>query len=135
MTIDRRTFLQLAALGGGAVFASRLAGAAAMPYDDFYFVQLSDTHWGFTGPAVNPDSRGTLPKAPPADEHQPDRNRQQRHAYRGLLSAATTAFAELFGQRPHAGQHDVHSEHLRREASRHVLRIVSPPNGMKLPRA
>ena len=70
MTIDRRKFLQLAALGGGAVFASRLAGAAAMggegkaaAYDDFYFVQLSDAHWGFNGPAINPDARGTLPKA------------------------------------------------------------------------
>src|SRR4051812_46044843 len=68
MTLDRRTFLKLAALGGGAVFASRLAGAAgtagtAASYDDFYFVQLSDTHWGFDGAAVNPDSRGTLPKA------------------------------------------------------------------------
>jgi 3',5'-cyclic AMP phosphodiesterase CpdA len=31
--------------------------------EDFYFVQLSDTHWGFTGPMVNPDARGTLPKA------------------------------------------------------------------------
>ena len=66
MTIDRRTFLQLAALGGGAVFASSLAGAAraaGADYDDFYFVQLSDAHWGFNGPAVNPDARGTLPKA------------------------------------------------------------------------
>jgi hypothetical protein len=66
MTIDRRTFLQLAALGGGAVFASTLAGAAkaaGADYDDFYFVQLSDTHWGFDGPRINPDARGTLPKA------------------------------------------------------------------------
>ena len=67
MTIDRRKFLQLAALGGGAVFASSLAGAArAAPgddYNDFYFVQLSDTHWGFDGPKINPDARGTLPKA------------------------------------------------------------------------
>jgi 3',5'-cyclic AMP phosphodiesterase CpdA len=67
MTMDRRTFLQLAALGGGAVFASGLAGGAPMtpgaPYDDFYFVQLSDSHWGFNGPAVNPDATGTLPKA------------------------------------------------------------------------
>ena len=66
MTLDRRKFLQLAALGGGAVFASTLAGAAtagAHGADDFYFVQLSDSHWGFNGPAINPDARGTLPKA------------------------------------------------------------------------
>src|SRR5438270_11711432 len=67
MTIDRRRFLQLTALGGGAVFASSLAGAAGAAngadYDDFCFVQLSDTHWGFNGPAVNPDAQGTLPKA------------------------------------------------------------------------
>ena len=68
MKIDRRQFLQLTALGGGAVFASSLAGCASMPgatppNDDFYFVQLSDSHWGFNGPAVNPDARGTLPKA------------------------------------------------------------------------
>src|SRR3954465_7703327 len=67
MTIDRRQFLQLTALGGGAVFASGLAGCAPMPgmaaRRDFYFVQLSDTHWGFEGAAVNPDARGTLPKA------------------------------------------------------------------------
>jgi 3',5'-cyclic AMP phosphodiesterase CpdA len=30
---------------------------------DFYFVQLSDTHWGFTGPKINPDAEGTLKKA------------------------------------------------------------------------
>jgi len=61
------------------VFASSLAGCASMPggapTDDFYFVQLSDTHWGFSGPAVNPDARGTLPKAVAAVNalpHQPD---------------------------------------------------------------
>jgi hypothetical protein len=67
MTLDRRSFLKLAALGGGAVFASSLPGCAAFgaesDADDFYFVQLSDTHWGFQGPKVNPDARGTLPKA------------------------------------------------------------------------
>jgi 3',5'-cyclic AMP phosphodiesterase CpdA len=66
MTIDRRQFLQLTALGGGAVFVSGLTGCAtagASAPSDFYFVQLSDTHWGFSGPAVNPDARGTLPKA------------------------------------------------------------------------
>lgn len=66
--IDRRQFLKLASLGG-AVFASGL-GCAARPgfaaagaEDDFYFVQLSDSHWGFHGPVVNPDAEGTLPKA------------------------------------------------------------------------
>src|SRR5437667_12612906 len=58
--IDRRDFLQLAGIGG-AVFASGLAGAASAA-DDFYFVQLSDTHWGFEGPP-NPDAKGTLRKA------------------------------------------------------------------------
>ena len=60
---DRRRFLQLAGVGG-AVFASGLAGCATRPGapDDFLFVQLSDTHWGFEG-APNPDARGTLPKA------------------------------------------------------------------------
>ena len=50
--MDRRHFLRVAALGGGAVFASGLTGHAARAadssnrYEDFYFVQLSDTHWG-----------------------------------------------------------------------------------------
>jgi hypothetical protein len=63
--IDRRDFLKLAGLGG-AVFVSGLAGCAGMggaKQDDFYFVQLSDTHWGFKGPALNPDADGTLRKA------------------------------------------------------------------------
>ena len=68
---DRRQFLQLTSLTGfgGAVFASGLGGAAhaaetiaGAGQEDFYFVQLSDTHWGFEGPP-NPDARGTLPKA------------------------------------------------------------------------
>src|SRR5512135_3730557 len=65
-SIDRRDFLKLAGLGG-AVFASGLArGAeryAAAAQNDFFFVQLSDSHWGFEGPVINPDARGTLPKA------------------------------------------------------------------------
>lgn len=59
-TINRRDFLQLAAFGG-AVFASGVR-AAPEAADEFCFVQLSDSHWGFDGP-LNPDSRGTLPKA------------------------------------------------------------------------
>ncbi len=71
--MERRDFLALAAAGGGAVFASALAGcasaaasgsygAAGAAYKDFYFVQLSDTHWGYSGPA-NPDAAVTLKKA------------------------------------------------------------------------
>ncbi len=60
--IDRRDFLKLAGLGG-AVFASALPGVSlAAGQDDFFFVQLSDTHWGFQG-APNPDAKGTLKKA------------------------------------------------------------------------
>jgi 3',5'-cyclic AMP phosphodiesterase CpdA len=65
MTVDRRQFLRLAGLGG-VVYASGLARAAdpyASAQDEFFFVQLSDTHWGFEGPALNPDAKGTLPKA------------------------------------------------------------------------
>ena len=73
---DRRQFLKLAGLGG-AVFASRLNGWAATreAREDFYFVQLSDTHWGFNDPAVNPDAAGTLRKAVTAVnalDHKPD---------------------------------------------------------------
>ena len=68
MNIDRRDFLKLAGIGG-VVFASGLygleksGGKVLAADDDFFFVQLSDTHWGFSGPAVNPDSSGTLKKA------------------------------------------------------------------------
>lgn len=65
---DRRQFLQLSGYGG-AVFVSGLGSLAraadapsAAAQEDFFFVQLSDMHWGFEG-AVNPDARGTLAKA------------------------------------------------------------------------
>jgi hypothetical protein len=60
--IDRRQFLKLAGVGG-AVFASGLPGFThAQGAQDFYFVQLSDTHWGFEG-EPNPDAKVTLKKA------------------------------------------------------------------------
>jgi len=63
--INRRDFLKVASFGG-LVFASGLSGcasrAAKSEADEFYFVQLSDTHWGFQG-APNPDAKVTLPKA------------------------------------------------------------------------
>jgi 3',5'-cyclic AMP phosphodiesterase CpdA len=71
ISVDRRDFLQLAGLAAagiaGAVFASRLRPAAAATVggpaaDDFLFLQMSDTHWGFSGPP-NPDAAGTLAKA------------------------------------------------------------------------
>src|SRR5437016_4951183 len=76
MSIDRRQFLKLAGVGG-VVFASGLARGAdpyAASQDEFFFVQLSDTHIGFQG-APNPDAQGTLPKAIAAVnalEQQPD---------------------------------------------------------------
>lgn len=60
--MKRRDFLQLVSIGGGAVFASGLAGRVFAGPGDFYFVQLSDTHWGYKGPA-NPDAANTLKKA------------------------------------------------------------------------
>jgi 3',5'-cyclic AMP phosphodiesterase CpdA len=69
-SIDRRELLALASLGGlGLVAGSALAPARAQtapaapaPAEDFFFVQLSDTHWGFRDPAINPDFEGTLKK-------------------------------------------------------------------------
>jgi hypothetical protein len=64
----RREFMQLLGLGG-VVFASGLAGACGNILrksggsgDDFFFVQLSDTHWGFKGPP-NPEAANTLRQA------------------------------------------------------------------------
>jgi 3',5'-cyclic AMP phosphodiesterase CpdA len=62
MMIDRKQFLRLAGLGG-IVYASGLArGASGAPAEEFYFVQLSDTHWGFNGPP-NPEAATTLKRA------------------------------------------------------------------------
>lgn len=60
----RRDFLKLAGLGG-MVFASSLGPwgrALAVAGQDFFFVQMTDTHWGFEGPP-NPDAKNTLKRA------------------------------------------------------------------------
>lgn len=74
----RRDFLSLMGIGG-VVFASGLVGCAGSavagpqvagpppappppPADDFFFLQLSDTHWGFKG-APNPQADVTLERA------------------------------------------------------------------------
>ena len=73
--MDRREFLKLAGISivfvsgaGKLAFAAEKAGRAAKTAGkkeagDFFFVQMSDTHWGFNNPAVNPDFAGTLKKA------------------------------------------------------------------------
>ncbi len=71
--ISRRDFLKLAGVAGagGVAWAvgvsipgcSRQAGGPAGGAGGFNFVQLSDTHWGFSDPAINPDFAGTLKKA------------------------------------------------------------------------
>lgn len=77
---DRRNLLKLAGVGG-VVFASGLSAAAAEPTGspkspttslkkkgkaavdpDFFFLQLSDTHWGYSGVA-NPQGEVPLPAA------------------------------------------------------------------------
>ena len=69
--MDRREFLKLA--GISIVFVSglpdlagaaeKLGGKGKPAGTDFFFVQLSDIHWGFNNPKINPDPTGTLPKA------------------------------------------------------------------------
>jgi hypothetical protein len=54
---SRRDFMKIAGLGG-LVFASGLPGCASRgqpgAQSDFFFVQLSDVHWGYNNPKVNP---------------------------------------------------------------------------------
>ncbi|HXU05943.1 MAG TPA: metallophosphoesterase [Polyangia bacterium] len=62
--LDRRDILKLMGVGG-VVFASGLTGAAkksANDNADFFFLQLSDTHWGYSG-VSNPEADVTLKKA------------------------------------------------------------------------
>jgi len=83
-TLKRREFLQLAGLASagiaGVVFTTglhpaRATAAGKTGQEEFLFLQMSDTHWGFTGPAVNPDAAVTLERAVASVnslERQPD---------------------------------------------------------------
>jgi hypothetical protein len=78
MIIDRRDFLKILGFGS-AVFvlgAGNMLDAAEKDLkSDFMFLQLSDTHWGFNDPKINPDSEGTLKKVVAAVNnlnYQPD---------------------------------------------------------------
>ncbi|MDR3518023.1 MAG: metallophosphoesterase [Azospirillaceae bacterium] len=76
LEINRKDFLRLAGLGG-VVFAFSLGPwgrALAAAGQDFFFVQMTDSHWGFEGPP-NPEARNTLKRAVAAVnalEQQPD---------------------------------------------------------------
>jgi len=67
MQINRRNLLRLAGYGG-LVFSTGLPGVTKAwanqgGQDEFFFVQLSDSHWGFDEAKFNADAKGTLPKA------------------------------------------------------------------------
>jgi hypothetical protein len=55
--MDKRGFIKLAGLGAGIVFSNSLnfrgveaaASSISIAGEDFYFVLLSDAHWGSTG--------------------------------------------------------------------------------------
>jgi predicted phosphodiesterase len=68
MHTNRRDLLKLMGLGG-VVFASALtpglvacagSGTPRGADSDFFFLQLSDTHWGFSGAMVNPQAATML---------------------------------------------------------------------------
>lgn len=76
---DLSQLTALASAGiAGAVFSTGLRGvvraARAAKDDDVLFVQMSDSHWGFADPKINPESEHTLVKAVAAVNalaHQP----------------------------------------------------------------
>ena len=67
--INRRDFIRAAGAAGisGTLFSITSFGmdspAMSGAEENFFFAQLSDTHWGFDNPAINPDFAGTLKKA------------------------------------------------------------------------
>ncbi len=86
--VSRRQLLRLAGIGGVVLLSSLVRSprrlfaedadptpADGMAIDACYFVQLSDSHIGFSGPLINPDAEGTLAKAVAAVNalpHQPE---------------------------------------------------------------
>jgi 3',5'-cyclic AMP phosphodiesterase CpdA len=61
LRLARRAWLTVA---GATVFLglAGIAWAQSASNDTLFFVQVSDTHWGFDNPRVNPDYAGTLKK-------------------------------------------------------------------------
>src|SRR5947208_605226 len=117
----RRDLLRMAGIGG-VVAASSLPGwdALASEHEDFWFVQLSDTHWGFRGPAINPEPERMLPDAvaavnrlsqPPAfvvftgdltqTTDDPAERRRRLHEFRGIAGGLKAPSVRFL-----AGEHD-----------------------------
>ena len=64
MNLTRRDFIKVAGIAGISATVFNVESLAAdSPTRNFFFVQLSDTHWGFDNPTINPDFAGTLKKA------------------------------------------------------------------------
>jgi len=63
MQFDRRELMKLLGLGGVVLGSGlpgfSLAASKGKPAEDFMFLQLSDSHWGFSGPP-NPEADKTL---------------------------------------------------------------------------
>lgn len=61
----RREFLKLLGMGAVVVVGGGLGAGNAMAsrQEGFYFLQLSDTHWGFAVPEINPDAAISLKNA------------------------------------------------------------------------
>jgi len=133
-TLKRREFLELAGLASagiaGVVFTAglhpvRAAAASRAAEDDFMFLQMSDTHWGFTGPAVNPDAAVTLEKAVASVnglERQPDfivftgdltHTTDDDHERRTRLAQFRDIVSKLKVKTIHfvAGEHDASLDH------------------------
>ncbi|HZX42333.1 MAG TPA: metallophosphoesterase, partial [Myxococcaceae bacterium] len=66
MQFDRRELMKLLGLGGVVLGSGlpgfSLAASKGQPAQDFMFLQLSDSHWGFSGPP-NPEADRTLKEA------------------------------------------------------------------------
>ncbi len=60
LDIGRRHFLKVAGIGGALLASGLWKNSVIAAGDDFVFLQISDTHWGFSNPQINPDFAGTL---------------------------------------------------------------------------
>jgi len=63
LDIDRRDFLKVAGVGSALLASGLWKNSVIAATDDFVFLQISDSHWGFNMEKANPDFAGTLKKA------------------------------------------------------------------------